>query len=98
MILDDLSYVWRDQAETSVLFELIAERYEHKSLVITANTLYSQWGEVFVEPAIGRQRRERQVEPLAILVRPGGADFEPVASVGFLLPVVGQCQAASCCR
>jgi hypothetical protein len=31
-------------------------------------------------------------------VRPGGADFEPVASVGFLLPVVGQCQAASCWR
>ena len=27
IILDDLSYVRRDQAETSVLFELIAERY-----------------------------------------------------------------------
>ena len=27
LILDDLSYVRRDQAETSVLFELIAERY-----------------------------------------------------------------------
>ncbi|MFN7571288.1 MAG: ATP-binding protein [Betaproteobacteria bacterium] len=27
-ILDDLSYARRDQAETSVLFELIAERYE----------------------------------------------------------------------
>ena len=51
MILDDLSYVRRDQAETSVLFELIAERYEHKSLAITANTPFSQWGEVFVEPA-----------------------------------------------
>ncbi len=32
LILDDLSYVRRDQAETSVLFELIAERYERKSL------------------------------------------------------------------
>ena len=51
MILDDLSYVRRDQAETSVLFELIAERYEHKSLAMTANTPFSQWGEVFVEPA-----------------------------------------------
>ena len=28
LILDDLAYVSKDQAETSVLFELIAERYE----------------------------------------------------------------------
>ena len=52
LILDDLSYVRRDQAETSVLFELISERYERKSLAITANTPFSQWGEVFVEPAM----------------------------------------------
>jgi len=32
LVLDDLSYVRRDQAETSVLFELIAERYERKSI------------------------------------------------------------------
>ena len=37
LILDDVSYVRRDQAETSVLFELIAERYERKSIAITAN-------------------------------------------------------------
>ena len=42
----------RDQAETTVLFELIAERYERKSIAITANTPFSQWGEVFVEPAM----------------------------------------------
>ena len=32
LILDDLSYVRRDQAETSVLFELVMHRYERKSL------------------------------------------------------------------
>ena len=52
LILDDLSYVRRDQSETSVLFELISERYERKSLALTANTPFSQWGEVFVEPAM----------------------------------------------
>jgi DNA replication protein DnaC len=51
-VLDDLSYVRRDQAETSVLFELIAERYERKSIAITANTPFSQWGEVFVDAAM----------------------------------------------
>jgi DNA replication protein DnaC len=33
LILDDISYVRKDQAETSVLFELIAERYERRSLI-----------------------------------------------------------------
>jgi len=42
--LDDSSHVRRDPAKTSVLFELISERYERKSLAITANTPFSQWG------------------------------------------------------
>lgn len=37
LILDDLNHARRDQAETSVLFDLIAERYEHKSIAVTAN-------------------------------------------------------------
>ncbi|MGM0695180.1 MAG: ATP-binding protein, partial [Pseudomonadota bacterium] len=37
LILDDLAYVTKDQAETSVLFELISARYEQRSLLITAN-------------------------------------------------------------
>ena len=67
LILDDLSYVRRDQAETSVLFELIAERYEHKSLAITANTPFSQWGDVFVEPAMTLAAVDRLVHHATIL-------------------------------
>lgn len=52
LILDDLSYVRRDQAETSVLFELIAARYERKSLAITANQPFSGWDQVFPEVAM----------------------------------------------
>ena len=52
LILDDVSYVRKDQAETSVLFELIAERYERKSLAITANQPFSAWEQVFPEPAM----------------------------------------------
>ena len=37
LILDDITYVSKDQAETSVLFELISTRYEHRSMLITAN-------------------------------------------------------------
>lgn len=37
VILDDFAYVTKDQAETSVLFELISARYERRSLLVTAN-------------------------------------------------------------
>jgi DNA replication protein DnaC len=52
IILDDISYVRKDQAETSVLFELIAERYERRSLMITANQPFSAWNEVFPDQAM----------------------------------------------
>lgn len=47
-----MNYVRRDQAETSVLFELIAARYERKSLAITANQPFSGWNQVLPEVAM----------------------------------------------
>ena len=40
IILDDLCYVNRDQAETSALFELIAARYERRSLLVTVESTF----------------------------------------------------------
>jgi hypothetical protein len=45
-ILDDLAYVTKDQAETSVLFELIGARYEWRSLLTTANQPSGEWGKI----------------------------------------------------
>ena len=52
LMLDDFSYVTKDQAETSVLFELINARYEQRSLLITANQPFGQWDKIFPEPAM----------------------------------------------
>jgi DNA replication protein DnaC len=52
MILDDITYVTKDQAETSVLFELISARYERRSLLITANQPFGQWGKIFPDQAM----------------------------------------------
>jgi DNA replication protein DnaC len=52
LILDDISYVTKDQAETSVLFELIASRYERRSLAITANQPFGEWNKVFPDPTM----------------------------------------------
>lgn len=52
LVLDDLSYVQKNQAETSVLFELISARYERRSLLITANQPFGEWNKVFPDPAM----------------------------------------------
>jgi len=52
LILDDLSYVHKDHAETSVLFELIGARYERRSMLITANQPFADWNKVFPDHAM----------------------------------------------
>jgi DNA replication protein DnaC len=66
LILDDLSYVRRDQAETSVLFELIAERYERKSIAITANQPFSAWDQIFPDASMTLAAVDRLVHHAAI--------------------------------
>jgi DNA replication protein DnaC len=47
LIVDDIGYVKKTDAETQVLFEFIAHRYESGSLIITANQPFSQWDNIF---------------------------------------------------
>ncbi|MGY4473382.1 IS21-like element helper ATPase IstB [Bradyrhizobium sp. USDA 3364] len=67
MILDDLAYVTKDQAETSVLFELISARYERRSMLITANQPFGEWNRVFPDPAMTLAAIDRLVHHATIV-------------------------------
>ena len=67
LMLDDLSYVRKDQAETSVLFELISKRYERRSLLITANQPFGEWDKVFPDPAMTIASIDRLVHHSTII-------------------------------
>ena len=66
LILDDLAYVSKDQAETSVLFELISARYERRSMMITANQPFGEWGRVFPDQAMTLAAVDRLVHHASI--------------------------------
>jgi DNA replication protein DnaC len=67
LILDDISYVTKDQAETSVLFELISARYERRSMLITANQSFGEWGKIFPDQAMTLAAIDRLVHHSTIL-------------------------------
>lgn len=47
LILDDIGYVQQSPEEAEVLFTLLAERYERRSLAITSNLVFSDWERIF---------------------------------------------------
>jgi DNA replication protein DnaC len=67
LILDDIAYVGKDQAETSVLFELIGSRYERRSMLITANQPFGAWGKVFPDETMTLAAIDRLVHHSTIL-------------------------------
>jgi DNA replication protein DnaC len=50
LILDDIGYVQQDREEMEVLFTLLAERYERRSVIITSNLVFSEWDRIFKDP------------------------------------------------
>lgn len=50
LILDDIGYVQQSRDEMEVLFTLLAERYERRSVIITSNLVFSQWDQIFKNP------------------------------------------------
>ncbi|NLM45077.1 MAG: ATP-binding protein [Clostridiales bacterium] len=47
LIIDELSYLKMDKEKESIFFQLIRQRYEKSSLIITTNLPLGRWDEVF---------------------------------------------------
>lgn len=45
--MDDIGYVKQNPEEAEVMFTLIAERYERRSMLITSNLVFSDWARIF---------------------------------------------------
>lgn len=71
LVIDDLGYVKKSEAETSVLFELIAYRYERKSLIITANQPFSAWDEIFPDSMMTVAAIDRLIHHAVVLEMQG---------------------------
>jgi DNA replication protein DnaC len=50
LILDDIGYVQHDQDEMEILFTLLSERYERKTVMISTNLVFSECTRIFKSP------------------------------------------------
>jgi DNA replication protein DnaC len=67
LILDDIGYVRQDAEQVEVLFTLMAERYERRSMLITSNLVFSQWNRIFKDPMTTAAAIDRLVHHSVIL-------------------------------
>lgn len=67
LIIDDIGYIQQDRDEMEVLFTLLAERYERKSVMITSNLVFSQWDRIFKDPLTTQGAIDRVVHHAVIL-------------------------------
>lgn len=67
LIIDDISYIPFNRDETDVLFILLAQRYETRSVIITSNLVFSDWGSIFKDPMTTRAAVDRLVHHATIL-------------------------------
>jgi DNA replication protein DnaC len=47
LICDELGYLSFSKSGAELLFQVFAERYERRSLLLTSNLAFSEWGQVF---------------------------------------------------
>lgn len=67
LIIDDIGYVQYDRHEMEVLFTLLAERYERKSVMLTSNLPFSKWEQIFKDPMTTAAAIDRLVHHSVIL-------------------------------
>jgi len=52
LIIDELGYVEFDKPAATWLFQLICQRYEHRSTIITSNKPFADWAQIFSDTTL----------------------------------------------
>ena len=52
LIIDELGYVEFDKSAATWLFQLLCQRYEHRSTIITSNRNFADWGQIFADTTL----------------------------------------------
>ena len=71
MQIDEAGYLPIHRDDASLLFQLIARRYEKKSTVVTTNLKLSKWGDMFVDAMVANVILDRLLHHSNVFVIKG---------------------------
>lgn len=67
LIIDELGYQRMDVDSANLFFNLIAKRYEKLSTVITTNSPFSKWADIFQEPVLTNALLDRLLHHCSVV-------------------------------
>lgn len=67
LIIDELGYQKMDTESANLFFNLIAKRYEKSSTIITTNSPFSKWADIFQEPVLTNALLDRLLHHCSVI-------------------------------
>lgn len=61
LIIDEWGYCQLDKQSSELVFQVIADSYEHKSLILTTNLPFSEWGKIVADEQLAAAMIDRIV-------------------------------------
>jgi DNA replication protein DnaC len=67
LIIDEIGYVEFDKKAATWFFQLLCQRYERRSTIITSNKAFADWGDIFGDPVIAGAMLDRYLHHCHVL-------------------------------
>jgi DNA replication protein DnaC len=71
LVLDEIGYTKLTEDQSNALFELVRDRYEHGSTILTSNTSFSEWGTLLGDDILASALLDRLLHHAHVISLPG---------------------------
>jgi DNA replication protein DnaC len=63
LVVDEVGYLPLNRAEANLVFKLVSRRYERRTMIITSNKSFTEWGQVLGDDVLATAILDRGLHP-----------------------------------